>query len=677
MSSASASPLIERLFPPGRPAHLVALIGNPNVGKSTIFNHLTGQDVLTAHYPGKTPDINVGTTVVDSVEVAVIDLPGTYNISGTAEEQYVARKALLELRPDTVVVVLDETNLPRNLFLALHVLDLGLNTVLALNLSDEAHHSGIEVDAELLGALTGAPVFETVAVQGIGIHELMAAAVQAPPAEGRTELPRHRYGETFERVVAPLVETVRNTGLSPFGLSPRATALELIATQPDVAEQLAVAPGLLRVAEEARSAVATLAEEPPAQALTRERHGAAGVIAERCMTVAQSNSRRPEERIRAWSTRVLTGVPLLIGVLLAIFGLLFAVGGLLAEGFSALWQASASPLIQSAVHAVFGEGIVGSTLLWGLDAGIEASLSIGLPYILTFYFLLAILEDSGYLNAVAFLADRAMHRLGLHGRAIIPLVAGAGCSVPAVLSVRVLPTERERFLAATLVSFVPCSARTAVVLGAVGAYIGWLPALAVFMVTTVVTIGVGVVMDRLVPGTSTGFVMEMFPFRRPKLKIVSRKAWTQFKEFLFVATPLVIVGSIVLGGLYETGALFSLSRPLDPVVVGWLGLPSITGLTLLLGLLRKEFALQLLATLAIATIGAHAGDLLSFMSRADLFVYALVNTLAMPCISTIAVLGRVLGWRRALTVLGVTLSVALLVGGVFARLLPLLGSYWA
>jgi ferrous iron transport protein B len=240
----------------------------------------------------------------------------------------------------------------------------------------------------------------------------------------------------------------------------------------------------------------------------------------------------------------------------------------------------------------------------------------------------------------------------------------------------VLPTDRERFLAATLVSFVPCSARTAVILGAVGAFVGWLPALGVYGVTLVVIVLVGIAMDRLVPGTSGGFVMEMFPFRRPSIGVVLRKSWTQFREFLVVATPLVVVGSMALGGLYETGWLFKLTGPMEPVVQGWLGLPAFAGLTLLLGLLRKEFALQLLVALAVAT-GAGGtdagGDLLAFMSVTQIFVYTLVNTLAMPCVSTVAVLGRVLGWKRAAGALAITVAVALLVGGLFARLLPALG----
>ncbi len=667
----------ERLFPAGRPEHLVALVGNPNVGKSTIFNHVTGQDVMTAHYPGKTPDINVGTTVIGERHLTIMDLPGTYSIGGPAEEQWVTRQALLDLRPDAVICVLDATNLSRNLVVALHVLDLGLPTVIAVNLVDEAARAGLEVDTELLAALTGAYVVKTVAVVGEGVRELMVEAADLTERGSVAGLPRHRYGEVFEGALRPLAGTLSDHGFEASGLSGRSLALELVGHFADVAEAIESEPGLERVAEETRSALAALTGEPPTQALTRERHGAGGVIAERCVALTPERKPRITTLLRAWSTRAATGLPMLAAALLAIFGLLFFVGGLLAEGFSALWAAMMSPVIQAAVHAVVGEGSLARTLLWGLDAGIEASLTIGLPYILTFYFLLGLLEDSGYLNAVAFLADRAMHRLGLHGRAVIPLVAGAGCSVPAILSVRVLPTERERFLAATLVSFVPCSARTAVILGAVGAYIGWAPALGVFGVTLLVTIGVGTVMERLVPGRSTGFVMEMFPFRRPKLRIVGRKAWGQFREFLLVATPLVVIGSIVLGGLYESDVLFSLARPLDPVVVGWLGLPSVAGLTLLFGLLRKEFALQLLATLAIATMGAAGANLLAFMSRTDLFVYALVNTLAMPCISTIAVLGRVLGWRRALTVLAVTIAVALLIGGVFARVLPLLGPYWA
>ncbi|MDZ4234104.1 MAG: nucleoside recognition domain-containing protein, partial [Dietzia sp.] len=182
-------------------------------------------------------------------------------------------------------------------------------------------------------------------------------------------------------------------------------------------------------------------------------------------------------------------------------------------------------------------------------------------------------------------------------------------------------------------------------------------------------------MNSLFPGHTGGLVMEMFAFRRPRLGSILKKAWAQFREFLFVATPIVIVGSLVLGTLYETGWLWKLTGPLEPIVVGWLGLPAIAGLTLVLGTLRKELALQLLITMAVVAMGSSASNLMTFMTPTNLFVYALVNTLAVPCVSTITVLVRQQGWARASGIVAFTVAVALLTGGIFARLLPALG--WA
>ncbi len=245
-------------------------------------------------------------------------------------------------------------------------------------------------------------------------------------------------------------------------------------------------------------------------------------------------------------------------------------------------MATASPLLASAVHAVFGYGALAGTLLWGLDGGILAALAVGIPYILTFYFVLALLEDSGYMNAAAFLADRVMHLFGLHGRAVIPLMAAAGCNVPAIMGTRVLATKRERTIACALVVLVPCSARTAVILGSVSLFVGWQWALLVFGVLGLVGLAAGLLLNRILPGEPEGLVMEMFPFRRPSLRLVATKTWKRFGTFLWAAAPIMLLGSFALGALYETGLIWHLSRPLEPVVVGWLGLPAVAGLTLLL-----------------------------------------------------------------------------------------------
>ncbi len=656
-----------------RPQRLVALAGNPNVGKSTLFNAITGREVLTAHYPGKTACVNLGDTLLGEQAVTVADLPGVYALHGEADDQVTVRKTLLESPPDAVLIVMDSTNVARNVYLALQLLDLGLPCVIALNLADEATRLGLNIDHNRLAELLGVPALPVVATQGTGVEEVLDLALAV--ARGGRREPLHRYGDRFEAALAPVTRACKALRERPWGLGARSLALALVEGSASAERETASLPGgeeVMRVLEGCRSMLATSGDEASVS-IARERYGAAGLISEQ--TVERGDPSKPllGARVWAWTTFAVTGVPILVAVLAAVFGFLFFVGDFLARAVSSTWQAVASPLVRIAVERVLGEGVAGRTALWGLDAGIEASLAIGIPYILTFYVLLSLLEDTGYLNSVAFLADRALHRVGLHGRAIIPLVAAAGCNVPAIIATRSLPTARERTIAAALATTVPCSARTAVVLGAVAHYIGWGPAAGVFGVTFLVTVGIGIALDRLLPGHSTGMVMEMFPFRKPSLKAVFRKAWTHFREFLLVATPIVIVGSVILGGLYESGLLWNLTAPLEPVVSGWLMLPSVAGLTLLVALIRKELALQLLITFAVSTIGESGHNLLAFMTSTQLFVYALVNTLAFPCISTLAVLAREIGVPRSAIVVATTVSVAVLLGGVAARLAPTLG----
>ena len=653
----------------GRPEGdlVIALVGNPNVGKSSLFNALTGLGVETAHYPGTTREVFTGVARAGDRSIGVIDLPGSYGLTGVAEEDTVSLRALKDLQPDVVVVVVDPTTLGRTLYLALEAIDLGYRVVLAVNLVDEARRSGLEVDEGALSAALGIPVVSTVATQGIGVSEVVDACFRA--ADAPVPVPPG-YGPDFEALLEPLIAASTEAACLPAGRSPRGLALQLLVGSPDQDADVsgAVQPALSQV----RGAMRSHFGESGATHLARERHGLAGLIGEEAVRRKEKRHWIPRD---AWSltTWPWTGVPLVALVASGIFGFLFVIGDLLARGFSSLWAAYASPAITSVVTSVAGDGVLSRVLLWGFDAGIEASLSIGLPYILTFYLLLGMLEDTGYLNSLAFLTDRLMHRFGLHGRAIVPMVAAAGCNVPALVAAGQLPSKRERVIASTMVLFVPCSARTAVILGAVGHYLGWQPTLLVLGILVVVWLGTGLSLQRMVPGTSRGLVMEMFPFRRPSLKRVAAKAWGQFKEFLLVATPIVIVGSLVLGGLYETGWLVKLSGPLEPVVEGWLGLPAIAGLTLLLGFLRKELSLQLLVALAVATAGFAGAELTELMSATDIVVFAVVNAIMLPCISTMTVYWRRNGLATTVVALVATVVMALIIGGVLARVLPLFG----
>ncbi|MCL5736886.1 MAG: ferrous iron transport protein B [Actinobacteria bacterium] len=603
---------------------LVCLAGNPNVGKSTLFNRLTNSAVDTANYPGMTVELNSASAVWEGRPIQLVDIPGTYSLDPVSEDQEVARRALLELQPDLTVVVLDATNLARNLYLALELLDLGFPLVLGLNLMDEARRQKLGIDSSRLSEILGVPVVTLVARSGEGVRELIHAAVlqlEASPRVDRDEADQPPHGKS----VAQLVRS--------------------------------------------RSAIHIASVVPlDAAAAIGERYARARAIAD---TVTEDRQPASDDRMWRAMTSIYTGVPILLGVLGAVFAVLFYLGGWLSNLLTTGWNASFGDWITSGIHAGLGTGVLGSTLLWGLNGGILATLGVAIPYILTFYLILAVLEDSGYMNAAAFLTDRLMHLFGLHGRATIPLIAAAGCNVPAIMGTRVLTSKRERMIACTLVTLTPCSARTAVIIGAVSLYAGWQWALFVFGVVFVVGVLAGVGLNRILPGQPEGLVMEMFPMRQPSLVVTVKKTWKRFSGFLWHAFPIILIGSVVLGGLYETGWIWYLSKPLSPIVVTWLGLPLVTGIALVFAVLRKELALQLLVVLAVAQFGPNAHNLLKFMSVHQIVVYTIVNTIYIPCVATIAMLGRELGWRRAAVISVGTVAMAVVVGGIVSRLLSL------
>ena len=682
----------------GQADFVFALAGNPNVGKSSMFNTLTGTGAVTANYPGKTVEINVASTRLAELTIGLVDLPGTYALGAVSEDQWVARQGILDGSPDVVIAILDATNLARNLYMLLQLQDMGLPVVAALNLVDEAEKKGIQTDVGKLSALLGIPVIPTVATRGDGLETLLSAAVSAARAlrgdtcsagcegargssggvgasgiagggsgSGGFRLPSPaRYGKDIEAVVDGLVRAIGPLqGRQLPAVSARGLALLLLENDSQFTELVGNAPGGRQLMDEVGQAAARIQAahgEEAALRLIRERHGLAGTIADE-VQVRGSGRELLSQRLWRLTTSPVTGIPILLLTLAAVFAFLFVVGNLLSGLFGSAWQAGVSPLLQWLIHAIAGNGVVAKILTWGPDAGIQAALAVGIPYVLTFYFLLAFLEDSGYLNSVAFLTDRLMHKFGLHGRAIIPLVAGAGCNVPAIIGTRVLTTMRERVIASTLIVLVPCSARTAVIVGALASLVGWQWGVAVFLLSGLLVLGAGAGLNVVMPGESSGLVMEMFPFRMPSLRTIAVKTWYRFKDFIFVAAPIVLVGSLGLGALYETGLIWKLSGPLAPVMEGWLGLPAVAGLTLIFAVLRKELALQLLVTLALVRYGPHASTLLYFMAPPQLFVYALVNTIYIPCIATIAVLGKELGWKRAAAIIAFTIALALAVGG--------------
>ena len=670
----------------------IALAGNPNVGKSCIFNQLTGLGVVTANYPGKTVELNEGVTTHNGLKIGIIDLPGTYSIGAFSDDQWVARHGILDGHPDVIVVVVDATNLHRNLYMVLQFLELGFPVVMALNLIDCATKNGLKINIEKLSELLGVPIVPTVAIRGEGIKELIQTVVNVALGNSKIKPAKIEFSNEVEKSIKTLEEAIKkNMTKTPYDLPPRALAIQLLEGDPEFEEMLKENESDDKHETQQKQPQNKLDEHPNQEnilklsaslaknmernghlsrvEISRERYKIAETIAEESLTKTEKAAPF-SEKLKHYSVESRTGIPLMILVLVGVLALIFYVGNLLSDALNNSWGSYVSPYLGQLVHALIQNQTAAKIVLWGVDGGLLAWLSVGVPYVLIFYLVLSVLEDTGYLNSVAFLTDNLMHKLGLHGRAIIPILTGAGCNVPAIMGTRVLTTKRERIIASTLIVLVPCSARTAVIFGAVGNFLGLSYAVLIFIFELILIGLVGLGLHRLLPGESPGLVMEMFPFRTPSISSSLKKTWFRFKGFALIALPFIIIGSFAMGALFETGYLQAVVNPIQPAVSLILGLPAVAGVTLILGIVRKELALELLIALAVAQYGATAKNLLVFMTPLQIFVFALVLTIYVPCLATVAVLGKELGWKNAVLIMVFTVVLALVIGSLAYHLLP-------
>jgi ferrous iron transport protein B len=365
--------------------------------------------------------------------------------------------------------------------------------------------------------------------------------------------------------------------------------------------------------------------------------------------------------VEVTSHRVMGYVFMVVSIL-AIFYTIFSFGdwlaGLLGEVFA---------VVQGAYYGGLGRNVVTEFVWKALADGIIGGLVVALPYIGPFYLALSILEDSGYLARVAFLMDSAMHSIGLHGKAFIPIILGFGCNVPAVLGARIMETERERLICAFVGSLVPCAARSIVIMGLVAAYLGFRWALLLYLIDFVLIFVLGRLAYRVAPDEPMGLIMEMPGYRLPSLRTTAQRTWFRLRGFIFEAFPIMVAGNFVIQVAAELGLLRLVEGAMSPVTVGWLGLPAAAGVVLIFGVLRKELTLILLGSLMGST------DFASFLSPVQMFVFAFVVMVYVPCISTIAALVKEFGVKKAAIISLVEIAVAVSLGGIILRLLNFAG----
>ena len=620
----------------------VALVGQPNVGKSSLFTRLTGVGVISSNYPGTTVEFDEGVVTRNGKTVSVHDLPGTYSMSGNSDDEKVVLRDLWEGRNDTVILVADATNLVSSLVLCFEALELGLPTIIALTKIDEARKRN-RIDIDALSGILGVPVMPVSSKTSEGVDALADAV-----CEGRARASGFRveYMPDIEKAIVALEDGLPDNlkfnkrGVAVKLLEESEPFDEMIGT--DLKHTVAVMKKLYRDGTGQSLAVG----------IASSRYAEAENIVS---DVVSESDTKPSlaDRISDVMITPVTGIPILLAVCLVILTTIVYVGSFLDGIVSSVYEA----VVGTAIIDLGGDSEFWTAVLTGIDGSIQAIMSLVIPYIMVFYIILGILEDSGYLTRAVVLLDRTMHHFGLHGGSFIPIIVGLGCNVPAIMAVRTVQSRREKvILSSMIVMAVPCSAQMAIIMGATGSYSGIVYAFGILVMLVCLAVITGVLMNRFMKYEPSNLAMELPDLQVPSAKNVLFKTWYRIKDFFYIAFPLLVVGSIVVELLLQYDLLDVIVDPLSPVIVGMLGLPAVCSIAFIVGILRKEMALGMLQILA----GGVALE--AFMTPDQFVVFGVVMAVYMPCVATLITMWREIGWKETIGVSVLSIVVAILLG---------------
>jgi ferrous iron transport protein B len=629
---------------------IIAFIGQPNCGKSTIFNYFSGYKANVSNFPGTTVTYTTSQVVFKGRELTCVDLPGVYSLTSGDPAELESRNYLLQEKPDVIVNVIDASLLSRSLELTLELMSLERPMLVALNMMDEAHRKGISLKPTKLSHLLGVPVVPTISNRGTGLTELLETALEA--GQTRVSPAAVVFSRDVEEEIAELSDQLDIHLAEELGLPWRFFVVKLLEDDPFLLDEVSRRdPQLLPLVKNHQKILARSHGRPPEMVIASERHALAFNLFEQVAKVTPATKPDWRDRLDQIATHRVWGYVALVLIMGLFFQAVFKFGQY-GEDFFMSYLNAALKLTQERLGAdSLGYYLLGEGLFMGIFGGV----AVVLPYLFPFLLGLAFLEDSGYLPRVAFLMDNLMHRLGLHGKSIIPFILGYGCSVPAVMATRIMETPRDRFIVAILAVLIPCSARSIIIFALVAYAIGPVYALGVYFLNLVVIAALGRLSTWMLPEVSPGLVMEIPEYRRPSLKNVWRKSWRSLKDFVVVAWPILIVGSVVLSVLKFYTWDTVIDRALVPLT-SLLGLPAAVGTTLIFGIMRKELALVMLNE-ALGTT-----DLQTVLTQTQLLTFTIFMLFYIPCAATIAALSRELGWKGATAAVAGSLALALALG---------------
>lgn len=627
---------------------IIIFIGQPNCGKSTLFNALAGHKAETSNFPGTTVKHTHSKVNIEGRLLNIIDLPGTYSLNPSEPTEKVVLTHLFQEKPDLIVNVVDASILGRSLELTLELLELEYPMIVALNMVDLAEKKGVKVDSAKLEERLSVKVIPTIALHGRGIKELLEAAYHCLDESCPVSSPR--WSQDVEDEVDVLAKKIPPDFL--IVANRKFTAVKLIeANQTFCCEVLEeINPLLKKDLDRAKQNIEEKRRAPAYEVIAAERHHLALKISEQSSRVERGRHLSWDKRLDDILMHPILGYPLLAAIFLGFFFLIFKIG-------NPLEAILLRPL--GSVRSFFS-GLLGSGLLFhladGLLQGIGGGIAIVLPYFLPLLFLMSFLEDLGYLARAGFLLDTFMHRIGLHGKSVSPFMLGFGCNVPAIMSTRILESQRDRIITSLLIPFIPCAARTTIILALVAFYLGPVWALGFYVFNILLVAGIGRILTFFFKDPSPGLILEIPTLKLPSLKNMLNKTYLQLKSFLKFAWPILIGGSVVLSllQLFAFDKIFN--ALLSPLVVHGLGLPQELGITLVFGFLRKELSLLMM----LQALGVDYKNLLSVISREQIMVFTVFVSFFIPCLSTFAVLWKEMGRKVAFLAAGLSIMAALI-----------------